>query len=79
MLGVGELNANNVSRKASGSSAWGYADPVIATIRRVIQNAAAPTGPNFRPKGGYGAECCIRIDRNLGFLIRRMSVSLPLV
>ena len=79
MLGVGELNPDNVPCEVCVGGGWGYADPVIAAIRRVIQDTAAPTSPNFRPKGGYGAECCIRIDRNLGFLIRRMSVSLPLV
>ena len=50
MLGVGELNADNVPREASVGGGWGYADPVIAAIRRVIQDAAAPTGPNFEPR-----------------------------
>ena len=50
MLGVGELNADNVSREPSVGGGWGYADPVIAAIRRVIQDAAAPTSPNFRAR-----------------------------
>ncbi len=69
MLGVGELNADNIPREPCVGGGWGYADPVIAAIRRVIQDTAAPTSPNFWPEGGYGAEYRARIDRNPGFLI----------
>ena len=67
MLGVGELNADNVPREPRVGGGWGYADPVIAAIRRVIQDAAATTSPNFEPEGGYGTEYCARIARNRRF------------